>query len=240
MKTMKNKLRYSYVGTLVFILLLFLICTPNTHSLEISGIEAQAFYRGEYTRGNDFLNELSAIGTLGLGEILTFKGGFAVGRTIVDTEISTLLSTIYTPFSAIPLGFSVSYIYNGLPEYEAHAHSIVPLVSFNGRIAGVSLGVNFRFTEFFGDTAQIESFLTFYGYANFVNTEVLTIGVGAGNFRDFQSKNLGAFSLDFNASIKIFDNWTLMNQVEWMQSGADGLTTTLYGIAFRTGVKYSW
>jgi len=180
------------------------------------------------------------IGTLELEEQLAFRGGLSVGRTIVDTEINTLLSTIYTPFSNIPLGFSVSYIYNGLPEYKTHTNSIIPLISYNGRIAGISLGTTFRFTRFFSENAQFETILAFYGYANFVNTENLTIGFGAGNIRDFQAKNLGAFSLDLTASIQLNDNWKVINQIELMQSGADGLTTTLYGMAFRAGVKYLW
>jgi len=235
MKILINKFKYA-----VLILPFLLICIQNANSLEISGIEAFAFYRGENKRGSDFLNELSVIGILELEEKLAFKGGISVGRTIIDTEVNALLSTIYTPFSNIPLGFSVSYFYNGFPEYEVHANSIMPLVSFNGRLAGISLGTSFRFTHFFGESAQFESILTFYGYFNFVNTQILTIGIGAGNIKDFHTKNLGAFSLDLNAFIHLNENWTIINQLEIMQSGADGLTTNLYGMAFRAGVKYSW
>ena len=234
MKTLNKKLKY------MVLIPIFLICIQNAHSLDITGIEAQGFYRGEYTRGNDFLNELSAIGNLELEEKLMFRGGLAVGKTIVDTEINTLLSAIYTPFSDIPLGVSVSYIYNGLPEYKTHANSIIPLISYKANIAGISVGVNLRFTRFFSESAQFESILSFYGYFNFINTEIVTIGIGAGNINNFHTKNLGAFSLDLNSKIKLNDNWLVINEIELMQSGADGLTTNLYGMAFRTGVKYSW
>jgi len=235
MKKLSNKLKYT-----VLILPFALIFIQNVQSLDITGIEAQACYRGMYTRGNDFLNELSAIGSLELAEKLSFKGGFSAGRTIIDTEINTLLNTLYTPFTNIPLGISVSYIYNGLPEYETHANSIIPMISYNGKLAGISIGTNFRFTRFFRESAQYESILSFYGYFNFVNAKFITIGIGAGNIRDFHARNLGAFSLDLNSEIRLDDNWRIINEIEFLQSGADGLTTTLYGMGFRTGVKYSW
>jgi len=227
----------------LLILPLFLICIPNINSLDngtdISAIEVQGFYRGEYLRSHNFLNEISAIGIIELKSNLAFKGGISVGRTITDTEINTLVGINYSPFS-FPLSFNASYVYNGFPEYKAHMHSIIPFISYNTNRAGISLGSNFRFSNYFGGDAQFESILSFYAYWNFIYNDVLCAGIGAGNMNYFKAKNMGAFSLNFNASVQLNDNWKIINEIEWMQSGVDGLTATLYGMAFRTGVKYSW
>jgi hypothetical protein len=221
--------------------LLFIIAFGFLHSLEIiTGTEVQVNYRGEYTRGNNFLNEISAIGVIELIDQVAFRCGFSVGRTIIDTEINTLIKVMYTPFANIPLSFSVSHIYNGLPEYKTHANSLIPLISYNAKRAGISIGTNFRFTNFFGEKAQFESVLSFYGYVNFINNDFLRIGIGAGNISDFHAKNMGAFSFNLNAAIQIKENWLILNEIELKQSGVDGMATNLYGMAFKTGVKYSW
>jgi len=238
MKTLKKSL----------LLLLFFIIAQNAHSLdiEITDKDVHAFYRGEYTRGSGFLNELSAIGAIELENILAFRGGFSAGRTVIDTEINTLIDAIYSPFTNIPLSFTLSWIYNGLPEYDAHTHSIFPYVSFNAHRAGVSLGLNCRFSRFFSrkefpdEKAQFESILSFYGYFNFFHNDLLRFGVGAGNFDDFDAGNLGAIFLKLFFRINLNENWQLVNEVKLMQSGMDGLTSNLYKTAIRSGVRFTW
>ena len=221
---------------------MFVLCLPSVHSLDINitEMEAGGYFRGEYTRASHFLNEISAIGKIELEEKYAFKGGFAVGKALTEWSINSFVNSAYSPFENIPLGVSVSYIYNGLPDYETHANSIIPFIFYNADRAGISLGCNFRFTRFFGEKAQFESILSLYGYFNFINKEKLLFGIGAGNFYDFYAYNLGAYSLNINTAFRLDSNWRIINDIEFRQSGGDGLTTTLYGIAFRTGAKYSW
>ncbi|MCL2805103.1 MAG: hypothetical protein FWD26_04110 [Treponema sp.] len=202
--------------------------------------QIEGYFRGEHTRGNDFLYELSAIGAIELESKYLFRGGLSFGWTLSDLEVNTFIGTAYSPFAKIPLSFSVSYIYNGLPVYENHTHSILPFISYHAKRAGISLGANFRFTRFFGEKAQFETVLSFYTYLNFVNNETLRIGIGCGNFNDFYAKNLGALFLNVYASIRLNEKWQIANEIDFMQSGLDGLTTTTYGISIRTGVKYTW
>jgi hypothetical protein len=170
----------------------------------------------------------------------TLKGGISSGITAFYHDINTFISAGYSPFLKLPLNFSVAYIYNGLPEYRAHAHSIIPVISFNAKRAGISIGSNFRHTFFFQEPAIFESILSFYGYFNFINTGKLSIGAGAGNFSDFHAKNMGAYSLNLYAAIHPDNGWIIINEVELMQSGGDGLAAVFYGFACRTGVKFSW
>jgi len=221
---------------------LFFLCLQNLHSLDIQISEAnvEATLGGNYTRGSHFLGEIAGIGTIELNNVLGFTAGFSVGRTLIDTDLNATAGVSYSPFKTLPLSFSLKYFYNGFPEYHAHTNSIVPIVSFNARIAGVSLGMNFRFSSHFKEKAQFESVISFYGYVNFINNDRILIGVGAGNLRDFHANNMGAISLNLYAQIPIADNLIIVNDIEYMQSGMDGLTATLYKMAFKTGVKISW
>jgi len=212
----------------------------KTSFIYITSSAAEAYLKGEYNRAYTYYGDISLIGSLELNNIINFRGGFAIGRSAGNFDISTFINTSYSPFARIPLKFSFSYIYNWLPEFKSHTHAVLPFVSFNGRIAGVSLGVNFRFSNFFDDAAIFESILTFFVYFNIINTSSLQIGVGAGNFNDFNAKNIGAYSLLIYSTVILDKNLSIMNEIEIMQSGGDGLTANFYGFSWRGGVKYSW
>jgi len=222
-----------------FLFLFLLFSVQGLFSLETTKVEAEGYLRSEYTRSNDFLCEVSAIGTIELDNMYVLKSGLGVGRTLIDTNLNFFLNAGVSPFT-LPLSFSASYYYNGLPEYETHTHSFLPLISYHGDRAGISLGCNFRFTYFFGEEAQYESVLSFNVFYNFINNDTLLLGINIGNFDDFYAKNMGAYSLNILGVIKLNDNWGIINNIEYQQSGGDGLTTTLYGVAWKTGVKYTW
>ena len=186
------------------------------------------------------MGEIAGIGTLVLNNTIGFRSGLSVGRTIIDTDINIFAGADYLPFKKLPLSFSVTYMYNGLPEYEAHTHSLIPFISYHGIRGGGLFGFNCRFSSHFGEKAQFESVISFYGYIYFLNTEKILMGLGCGNLKEFHANNLGALSINIFAKIPIVDNIALINDLEYMQSGMDGLTATLYKIVFRTGVKISW
>ncbi|MCL2801413.1 MAG: hypothetical protein FWD28_06625 [Treponema sp.] len=218
----------------------FLLSIINIFSLEITERDLEAYIRGEYNRSSNYYGEISIVGALELQNHFKIRGGFAYGKNMHNTDINSFINTKYSPFSGIPLGFSVSYIYNSFPEYSTHTHSLLPLISFNGERAGITAGVNFRFTSFFYESPILETILSLHTYFNFIITDTLRIGMGFGNISDFMAKNLSAYSVSFYVSILFFENWSLINEVEFMQSGGDGLSTTFYGFSWRGGVKFSW
>ena len=232
---MKNSIK-------VLLLPLFFLCFQNAYSLDVqvTDVNVKAHFGGNYTRGAHFMGEIAGIGNVELNDTLGFRGGLSVGRTMIDTDINALVNVNYSPFENLSFIFSVAYIYNGLPEYEAHTNSIIPFVSFNARIAGVSLGMNFRFSSHFSESAQFETVLSFYGYINFINNDRLRVGIGAGNLKDFHANNMGAISMNLFAELPIAENLVIINDIEYMQSGMDGLTATLFKMSFNTGVKISW
>jgi hypothetical protein len=222
-------------------ILLFLIFFPAIiNGMEITEKEVEAYMGVEFNRSFNYYGDLSAIGAVELDNIILFRGGLSVGKTGADIGLNTFIGAKYYPFQNFPLHFKLSWIYNGLPEYEAHTHTILPVISFNASRAGISAGLNFRFTSYFSEIAEFETVLSFYAYFNFINSDDLRIGVGAGNFSDFYAKNMGAYSLNLNAAIALNSNWSIVCEFEFMQSGGDGLAANFYGFAWRGGAKYSW
>jgi len=221
-------------------LLIFFISLNNIHAVDITEREIEAFLRGEYNRAFNYYGDISIIGSLKLDNMFGFKLGFSLGKAAVDTNVKTHASAAIIPFPGMPLDFRVSYIYNGIPDYNNHTHTILPVISYNGGRAGISIGPSLRFTSFFGEAPQFESILSFSAYFNFINNDTLCIGISCANFNDFQAKNFGAYSFKFNTAIRMDSSWQIINEIELMQSGGDGLSAIFYGFGWRGGARFSW
>jgi len=227
-------------GGVKIFLLIFFITLSNVHAVDITDGELEAYLRGEYNRFSNYYGDISAIGSLELNNLFTFKLGFSLGNAADISNINTHTSAVVAPFPRIPLDFRVMYIYNGIPDYEINTHTILPLVSFNAAIFGISVGPSFRFTSFFGEDAIFESLISFSVYVNFVNNDKLCIGISIANFNEFQIKNFGAYSLKFNTEVRLDSSWQIINELEVLQSGGDGLSTIFFGFGWRGGVRYRW
>ncbi|MCL2210446.1 MAG: hypothetical protein FWB95_00815 [Treponema sp.] len=220
--------------------IVLLLSLTNAYSVDITEKEVELFTRAEYNRGFNNYGTISIAGGIELNNLIKFKSGFSLGLSLGDPDFNTFADIRYSPFKKIPLKFSLMYIYNGIPEYDTNTHALVPMILLSGKIAGLSIGSNFRFTSFFGEKPQFESILTFSGYLNFINNDKLSIGINAGNYDEFHAKNMGALSVSLNVLIRFGKNWTVINSLEYMQSGVDGFTATFYGVAWRGGAKFSW
>jgi len=229
--------------------LVFLILPHIIYALDITGAvnitekEIEARIGQEYNRSFHHSGDLSVVIGLKLLEPLSLKGGFSYGRMGGVTDIKAFTGAGISPFSRAyikPLQFAVSYIYNGLLDYETHTHTILPVISYGTGRAGISYGTNLRFTSFFGEGAQFEPINSFSAYLNFINNGRVRAGVIVGNFSDFYAKNFGAYSLRTAAAVNISGNWAVITEVELLQGGSDGLSADFYGLAWRGGVKYSW
>jgi hypothetical protein len=208
--------------------------------VDISGKAVEAYLKGEYNRSFGCYGDLSVIGELELIDIYTFRGGFLYGGSAGVKDIKTFARANAAFFSEIPLVFSISWIYNGLPDYETHVHTVLPFVSFSARQAGISIGTNFRFPSFFNEPAIFESVVAFSAYFHFYVIETIRVGIVFGNFCEFYAGNIGAYSLKLNAAVRINNDWSIHNEVKLAQSGGDGLSSIFYGIAWQGGVRYSW
>jgi len=227
------------------IILIILICAREIHALDINitGKEVEARLRGEYNRSFYFFGDISAIGALELNHRLAFKTGVSIGRAegITDLKIFTNARFGLSAKQPLgPLGLGFSWIYNGLPEYEVHSHTLLPVFFYNAKYWGITIGPGFRFTSFFKEPAIFQPTLSISVYANFINNEKLRLGISLSNFNDFQANNFALYSLCFNSVIHINRRWHLLNELELKQSGGDGLSATFYGIALCTGARFTW
>jgi hypothetical protein len=225
---------------LIFLCFLFL---PDLNALDlhITKIELGLDIRGEYNRTFYYGGDIALTGAIELNDFFCAKIGLSLGGFLEEAlDIKSFGSFHITPLAGYGLEISLAYIYNGLPKYETHSSSILPYISYNGRWAGISLGVNFRFTSFFGEPPLYESMLSFSGYINFVNVEMLVIGIKCANFYDFYAGNMGSYSFAIYSRVNFNKNWSVISDLELLQSGSVGLSATFYGIAVRMGIRYLW
>jgi len=223
-----------------FMPFILLFCIQTVYGIDLTKKEIETYLIGEYNRSFDYNIGIEAAGGIELNNICNFRSGVLYKKGADSSDINSFLGGKYSPFSKIPLSFSFLYIYNGLPEYKTNSHSILPFISLNTKYAGVSIGPNFKFTSFLDETAIFEFIISSLIYFNFINNETLRIGISAGNFSEFFTRNIGAYSIRANAEIRLNDNLLLINELEFLQSGADGLTSTFFGLALHGGVKFTW
>jgi len=224
----------------VFLSFILILCVYNVYSVDLSGKEIETCLSAEYNRGAEYIFGISAAGGIELNNICKIRSGILYKESEDLSDLNIFLNNKYSPFSKVPVSFSLLYIYNNLYEYETSVHSILPFISYNAKRAGVSIGFNLRFTSFFEEEPQFESILSSSIYFNFVNKESLLIGLSLGNFDEFYARNIGAYSFNLNAVIRINNNWSVINEFELLQSGGDGFLSTFYGFGWRGGARFSW
>jgi hypothetical protein len=224
------------------VIIVFLVCVHEIHALdiELTGKEAEAHIRGEYNRNYYFSGDIQTIGGIELNNRFKFRSGFSIGWAQDITDIKLFSSARCRPLAKWPLAMEMSWIYNGLPEYDANIHTLLPSLSWNAKYWGITIGPGFRFTSFFSESTIFETTLSAGIYANFVNNENFRIGVSLANFNDFQANNFALYSLCFNSEARINPCWSLLNELELKQSGGDGLSAAFYGIAMRGGARFKW
>jgi hypothetical protein len=206
----------------------------------VSGKELGFYIRPEYNRSFYFSSDISAVAGMEFNERYTIRGGVSLGNDINETGVKVFSGAEAALSFDIPLFAGFSWRYYGLPDYETHSHALLPLVSLKWRRAGISIGTNMRFTSFFNEAPVFESMLSFLIYFNIVNNNKLQLGLRWANFSDFAADNMGAYFLGFYSFFKLNECVSLVNEIEVLQSGSVGLSSNLYGIAYRGGVSFSW
>ena len=218
----------------------FLLPLNLPADIQTAGNEAGFEFRGEYNRATRHSIDVSAFTTMPLNSWYAVGGGIALGETGGSFDIKAFAQNTIGPLFNWPLYISLSYIYNGLPAWETHSHTLLPLISWKGRWAGIALGPGLRFTNFFGEPPLFEAMLSASVYVNFIDNRKLRIGMGPANFNDFYAGNMGAYALNLNSLVRLTEQWSIINTIELLQSGSVALAQNFYGIAYRGGVQYKW
>jgi hypothetical protein len=202
--------------------------------------EAAFFFAPEYNRTFDFCSDVSASAAFELTRRITLRGGLALGNTGNEFDLKTFAGGQAALLPNFPLYAELYYNLNAIPGYEYYVHSVLPLVSIKGKMAGISAGTNLRFSVFFNDPAAFENTLSVYAYIYFYNTPGLRIGISAANFDDFFIGNMGSYYLTLNGLIRFSETLSLDAQIKLMQNGSSGLASNFYGVAFRVGAIIKW
>jgi len=223
-------------------LLVCFVCVHEIHALDIgiTGKAIEARLGGEYSRSYNFYGDISAIGAVELNKRLAIRTGFSTGWAQGITDIKAFTGARFGLLEKWPLGLGFYWMYNGLPEYKAHSHTLFPCLSWNAKYCGIALGPSFRLTSFFYEQAVFEPILSISVYANFINNEKLRIGAILANFNEFQTRNFSQYSLCVNSTVRINGNWSVLGELEARQSGGDGLSAAFYAVALRTGARLTW
>jgi hypothetical protein len=208
--------------------------------LQITGKELGFFYSPEYNRTFNFCWNLSTTGFVKLNDRYTIKAGLALGYVETAFEIKGFAGGEAALPVNIPLCIGFAYNYNGLPKYKNHTHSIPFLFSYKGKRAGAVLGINSRFSSFFGEPPVFEPVLLASVCVVFIKTDIVQIGIEAANFNDFTYGNLGAYFLKLNNIFILSKRLSLINEIELRQSGSITLASNFYGVAYRGGVRLLW
>jgi hypothetical protein len=222
---------------------IFCVLIRNIYAIDITEKELEVYLGGEYNRSFSSRADLSAVGSLKPQSAVTVRGGLSAGSLSGTAVIKAFSAARVSPFRnmpLLPLQFSLLYVYNNLLGYDVSVHSILPVVSYNAARAGISCGPNFRFTSFFGEPAVFEPINSFSAYVNIINGEKRRLEAVIGNFGDFYAKNMGAYSFKLNYAEYVTRNWTVINEIEVLQSGSDAMSANFYGLAWRGGAKYLW
>jgi hypothetical protein len=197
--------------------------------------------RGEYNRSFRFCYGFQAEGGLELNGRYTIQGGLSSGNLDDEIETSAFMGQKYLlPFSWVSLGINFRYIYNGIPGYGYDSHSFLPFWSVEGKYGGLFLGNILRYTVYRNSPAVIEPVLAYYAYINIINAEKIRLRMGMANFSPFMVGNLGSYYFTLENLVRLTGQVSLVNEFNVYQTGSIGLSSVLYGVTLRGGVRLRW
>ncbi|WP_461257900.1 hypothetical protein [Treponema sp. R80B11-R83G3] len=215
--------------------------TSKDHGIEITNMETEYFLISDFNRTFNFVGGFSATGKIEFNERVAVKEGIYINYLPEDVTIIKLFTNAtYRILADLPLDVKLAWVYNGLPDYETHSHAIVPIISWDAKYYGISVGFGWRFTSFFDEGPQLEYMMPMGLYVNFINNDKLCVGMSLANYNDFQIDSFIAFALAAKVTIKLDNTFSISNELEFRQSGVDGLTATPHGVVWKGGAKLTW
>jgi hypothetical protein len=206
----------------------------------ITGAELSIDFSPEYNRSFEFCYDFSAAGSLEFENLFSLQGGIEAGQTGALFDIKTFVSSAVPLPLTIPLSVSLSYIYNGLPGYEAHTNTLLPMVSLKSERMGFALGTTLRFSSYYGSAGIFEVFPAFSWFVLLYGTERLMFSLTGANYYNFAAENFDTLLLSVNNTVAISSSMTVTNELILHWTGMWAFAGGFYGIAYRGGVVCSW
>jgi hypothetical protein len=226
-----------------FLLMLTVFLCPALYGFDpvFSGGGLDLKSRVEYNRSFHFCYGFQAEGSLEFNKRYTILGGLSSGRLDGESEINTFVGQKYLlPVSRVSLGINFRYIYNGIPGYYYNSHSLIPFGSVEGKYGGLLLGSALRYTVYRASPVIFEPVLAYYVYINIINNERIRLSIGMANFSPFMAGNFGNYYFTLESLIRLTEQIALVNEFDSYQTGSVGLSSVLYGVTWRGGVRLTW
>jgi hypothetical protein len=237
-----------------FVILPLLCGSVCLGALEFGEIHADFTFKPELHRSFGFCQEFAAAGESLIRDSYGFQGGIALGKTGGEFDLDLFLGGSYRLPLPVKLQIRFLYIYNAIPAYIFKSNTLFPFLSFQGKWGGLDLGAACRFTIFDSDFPAIfEPVLGARIFLTFPFWERVKLAVGLSNFSLFNTGNLGAYFLFLENRVDIsglrpFSRLkerggplvSLINNLEFYQTGSIGLTAAFQGFAWQTGFRFSW
>ena len=250
----------------VYLIFTLLFCPPPAFSNPITMSELGGVLKMEYNRVFTNCFEFETNGGMEILRFLNLEGGISVGSIGPTLDFNSYARLGVQPLSFIqesglipswtegsrseskvralrwltPLQLNLNYIHNNIPDFKTSIHSIIPYLSWEGRRAGISLGINFRYTVFNYEAPIDESIFVFSLYLNLINNQQVKLGIRYANFNNFLSGNMGSYSLSLYSSYQVWKILYLRNDIELLQTGSVGLAANFYGVRYTGGVAFRW
>jgi hypothetical protein len=239
-----------------FLALPLLFCSVCLGALDFSGIHADLTFKPEFHRSFGFCQEFAAAGESLIRDSYGFQGGIAFGSTGREFDLGIFLGGSYL----LPLPVKVKlqirflYVYDTIPAYTYKSNTLFPFLSLRGKWGGADLGPAFRFTIFDSDYPVIfEPVLEGRFFLSFPFWEHVNLAAGFGNFSLFNMGNMGAYFLFLESRVDMDGlrpfkglrerggpQVSLINNLEFYQTGSIGLTAAFQGFSWQTGFRFSW
>ncbi|MDR0998400.1 MAG: hypothetical protein LBL70_04975 [Treponema sp.] len=221
--------------------LVFLCPALYGFELAFSGGSMDLKPRVEYNRSFRFCYGFQTEGSLEFNDRYTITGGLSYGRLDEEPDINTVVSQRYSlPLPWVSLGINFRYIYNGIPGYSYNSHSLIPFGSIEGKYGGLLLGNILRFTLYRDSPAIFEPVLAYHAYINIIHTKKIRLTIGIANFSPFMAGNFGSYYFTLESLIRLTESVALVNEFDSYQTGSVGLSSVLYGVGWRGGVRLTW
>ena|GEM_PF-1131023 len=217
--------------------------TSEGSFLEITNAEVGIFFRPEFNLNLYYSWDIAVIGMLELNDRLVLRSGIALGQSWANAIVSAHASAKYRLpfFDHFPLSLKTAYIYNGLPAYKTHVHTIIPLAVFTWRHFEASLGCRFRFLYFAGNHALSEHIFAGKVTVNIYKTDDVLIGIRAANFDDFAASNIDFAAVTLFNRFRISDFVSISNEMKLELTGyIFDFSFMVYGLSYRAGVIFKW
>jgi hypothetical protein len=226
-----------------FLLALAVFLCPVLYGfdLTVSGRSLDLKPSLEYNRSFLFCYGFQAEGCLELNGCYTIQGGLSSGLLDGRSEIRAFAGQKYLlPIPQVSLGINFRYTYNGIPGYGYSSHSLIPFGSVEGKYGGLLLGSTLRYTVYRNSPVIFEPGFAYYAYINIIDTEKAGLRAGIANFSPFMAGNLGSYYFTLESLIRLSGQVVLVNEFDAYQTGSIALSSVLYGVAWRGGVRLTW